>query len=93
VALAAGWHLIALPFPPTTPVEAKTVLTTLLAKTHGGYVEIDAYNDGQFSPSLYDDPADGLGIGGDNFTLVPGQGYALYTDKAGSLTFTSKGVS
>jgi hypothetical protein len=57
------------------------------------YVEIDAYSNGQFSPSLYDDPADGLGIIGTDFTLEKGHGYALYTDRAGSLTFSSSGVS
>jgi hypothetical protein len=56
-------------------------------------VEIDGCNNGQFSPSLYDDPADGLGIIGTDFTLTMGHGYALYTDTAGSLTFSSSGVS
>ncbi len=93
IQLTAGWNLIALGVAPSAPVDAQTVLTTLIGKTGGGYVEIDSYSNGQFSPSLYDDPADGLGIIGTDFTLQMGHGYALYTDNAGSLTFSSSGVS
>jgi RHS repeat-associated protein len=86
--LQAGWNLITLPLSPTTALDAHTVLASLIATTHGKYAELDAYTNGQFSPSLYDDPGDHLGIGGVNFTLQLGQGYALYTDVAGSFPVT-----
>jgi hypothetical protein len=83
--VAAGWNLITLPLSPTDALDARTVLTALLAQTGGSYAEIDAYSSGQWSPSLYDDAG---GIGGANFTLQLGQGYALYSDRAGSITIT-----
>jgi kumamolisin len=86
VPLAAGWNLITLPLSPTTPLDAHTVLASLISMTHGRYTELDSYTNGQVAPSLYDDPGDNLGIGGADFTLQPGQGYALYTDTAGSIT-------
>ncbi|HVA89168.1 MAG TPA: hypothetical protein VNL71_04945, partial [Chloroflexota bacterium] len=88
IPIPAGWSFVTLPLAPTTPLDAQTVLTSLLAQTHGGYAEIDAYASSRFSPSLYDDPHDGLGIGGTNFTLQLGHGYALYSDTAGSLSVT-----
>ncbi len=91
--LAAGWNLITLPLSPTTPLDAQAVLTSLISTTHGRYAEIDAYTNGQFSPSLYDDPGDGLGIGGKNVTLQLGQGYALYTDTASSIPITGTPVT
>jgi len=39
-------------------------------------------------PVLYDDQAGGTGIGGSNFTLQLGKGYALFSDKAGSIMVT-----
>jgi sugar lactone lactonase YvrE len=86
ITLSAGWNLITLPLAPATPLDAQAVLTSLINTTHGSYAEMDGYSNGQFSPSLYDDPRDHLGIGGTNFTLQPGQGYALYTSAAGSIT-------
>jgi RHS repeat-associated protein len=83
--LQAGWNLITLPLSPTTTLDAHTLLASLIATTHGKYAELDAYTNGQFSPSLYDDPGDNLGIGGANFTLQLGQGYALYTDTAAGI--------
>jgi sugar lactone lactonase YvrE len=85
IMLSAGWNLISLPLAPATPLDAQAVLTSLINTTHGSYAEMDGYSNGQFSPSLYDDPRDHLGIG-TNFTLHPGQGYALYTSAAGSIT-------
>ncbi len=93
ISLAAGWNLISLPLAPATPLDARTVLTTLFNNTHGSYAEIDRYSNGQFAPSLYDDLGDQLGIGGTNFTLQPGQGYALYTNTAGSITVTGTPIS
>jgi hypothetical protein len=87
--VAAGWNLISLPLSPTDALDAQMVLTVLLAQTGGSYAEIDAYSSGQWSPSLYDDAG---GIGGDNFTLQLGHGYALYSDKAGSITITGTAV-
>ncbi|HVA93054.1 MAG TPA: hypothetical protein VNL71_24810, partial [Chloroflexota bacterium] len=93
IPIAAGWSFITLPLSPTTPLDAQTVLTSLLAQTHGGYAEIDAYAASRFSPSLYDDQTDHLGIGGTNFTLQLGHGYALYSDTAGSLSVTGSPVA
>ncbi|MGH2347403.1 MAG: hypothetical protein ACRDG4_19420, partial [Chloroflexota bacterium] len=93
IPIAAGWNLITLPLAPTTPLDAQTVLTTLLAQTHGGYAEIDGYASGQWTPSLFDDLTDHLGIGGTNFTLQLGKGYALYSDTAGSISVTGTPAS
>jgi sugar lactone lactonase YvrE len=81
-ALSAGWNLVGFPGATATSPQADDILSTLLGQTHGGYAEIDGYSTGQFSPSAYDDPADGIGLGGTNFAVQPGQGYALYTDVA-----------
>jgi RHS repeat-associated protein len=86
--LQAGWNLISLPLSPTAGLDAHTVLSQLLAATHGGYAELDGYTNGRFMPSMYDDVVDGLGFGGTNFTLQLGSGYALYSDLAGNLTVT-----
>jgi hypothetical protein len=83
----AGWNLITLPLSPATPQDAMTVLTTLLAQTHGSYAELDSYANGQWRPSVYDDVAGGT-AGGTDFTLQLGHGYALYSDSAGSISIS-----
>src|SRR6185312_12909682 len=79
VPLAAGWNLVGFPDAASHPNPAYAILSALLSHTQGGYPELDAYANGQFSPSAFADPADGIGLGGSNFTVQPGQGYALYT--------------
>jgi hypothetical protein len=90
--IQAGWNLISLPLTPSTTLYASDVLATLVAQT-GGFAEISVYSGGQWSQYMYDDATDGAGLGGTDFQLQTGQGYALYSDKAGSISFTGTPVS
>jgi hypothetical protein len=93
LSLARGWNLISLPLAPATLPDAQTLLTGLAPQTQAGYTEIDAYGNGRFAPSLFDDLSDGIGVGGSDFTLQLGHGYALYTDSPASLTLSGVPVT
>jgi hypothetical protein len=69
-----------------------SLLTTLLTQTGGGYGEIDGYTGGQWTPSVYDDVTGGTSSSTD-FTLQQGKGYALYSDRAGSIAFVGSTAS
>ena len=85
--LLSGWNSFSLPVTPTGGApSAQNFLQALLNSSGGGYAEIDAYDAGQFKPSAFIDTTDGIGFGGTAFTLVPGQGYIVRMDKAGSYT-------
>ncbi len=86
IRLKAGWNLISLPLQPKTPVDARTLLTTLLTQTHGRYDELDTYANGRFRPQATYHGTDTRGFSGSNLSLKAGQGYALYTDKSGHWT-------
>ena len=87
IPVAAGWNLVTLPLMPTTALTADNALSDLLQSTGGAFAEIAAYGGGQWSQTRYDDLSGGLGHGGSpvDFTLAVGQGYALYSDRSGSL--------
>ena len=62
--------------------------TERLAPEHGRYIRRDREDGGgQWSQTRYDDLSGGLGHGGTltDFTLAVGQGYALYSDRSGSV--------
>jgi len=51
IPVQAGWNLITLPLSPTTALDARTVLTSLLAQNQHGYVEIAGYANGRWTTS------------------------------------------
>ncbi len=85
IPIAAGWNLITLPISPTTTQDAQSMLAALNRLTPGGYAEIASYSSGGWSAGVYDDTVDGLGMSSNNFNLQMGRGYALYSDRAGSI--------
>ncbi len=87
----AGWNLIALPLS-TTTLDAWGVLSAIVSQTHG-YAAIAGLAGGQWSQYMYDDVADGIGAGGSDFGLQLGQGYALYSDKPGSVIVSGEAAS
>lgn len=90
MSVQAGWNLIALPFVPDASVHASAVLSAVLAATEGGYAELGSYSKGTWKDFWYDDSTDQLGSGGStDFTLQMGVGYALFSDKSGTLDLVS----
>jgi inosine-uridine nucleoside N-ribohydrolase len=87
IGVQPGWNLVSLPLSPTVPLFASALLTTLLNQTQGQYAEVAGFEGGQWTSSVYIDRKDGLASAGD-FTLQFGHSYALYSDKAGGITFT-----
>jgi len=83
-----GWNLLSLPLSPTTPISASTLLAGLLAQTGGSYAEIDGFTNGAWAPSYFQEVRPTPLTGGSDYTLVLGQGYALYSDTAGSIGFS-----
>jgi hypothetical protein len=82
VSLAAGWNLIDLPLATTTPISASTTLQGVLHSRGGSLAAIYGLSANRWSPSLIQ-----VGTGtpsGTDFTLQPGQGYLVYSDKIGS---------
>jgi len=83
-----GWNLISLPLAPTTPISASTLLAGLLAQTGDTYVEIDSLTNGAWTPSYFQEVSPQPLTGGNDYTLALGHGYALYSAKAGSISFS-----
>jgi len=79
-----GWNLFSLPLAPSAPVSASGLLASLLSQTGGKYAEIDGFVAGHWSPIYLNDVSDGI-VSRTDFTLQLGRGYALYSDKAGSI--------
>ena len=85
IPVQAGWNLISLPLALTSPISASTVLATLLQNTGGALAALYGLTNNQWSPSLIDQAGPAIGT---DFALAFGQGYLLYSDKAGSLTLS-----
>ena len=82
LALPAGWNLIALPLSPTVPLQAQTVLGSVVGPGGAGLGELATWNGSAWTTAL-----DSGGVhSGSDFPLLLGQGYFLYTDQAVSVT-------
>jgi hypothetical protein len=81
VSFGVGWSLFTLPLIPAAgTVHASDVLSAILASTHGNVAALYALSNNRWSLSLTD--LHRVLIGQD-FTLAPGAGYLLYSDRAG----------
>ena len=83
-----GWNLLSLPLAPTTPISASTLLAGLLTQTGGSYAEIDGFTNGAWTPSYFQEVRPTPLTGGSDYALALGQGYALYSDMSGTITFS-----
>ena len=83
-----GWNLIALPLQPASPLNAQGVLHSVLASGHGSLAEMAAWSTNTWLTALLDRSPTGVG----DFSLVPGNGYFLYSDTEGA-TFTISGTA
>jgi len=83
-----GWNLIALPLQPVSPLNAQGVLHSVLASGHGSLAEMAAWSTNTWLTALLDRSPTGVG----DFSLVPGNGYCLYSDTEGA-TFTISGTA
>jgi hypothetical protein len=82
VSVVTGWNLIDLPITATSPVSASSVLQSVLQSSGGNLAAIYALHDGAWSQPVM--LRRGSPPGGTDFTLQPGVGYLLYSDRAGS---------
>jgi hypothetical protein len=78
VAIAAGWNLVGVA-PAAAGLKASQVLHSLLAATHGQVAALYGMTNGTWTPSFIDHNGQ---TSGTDFSLVAGQGYLLYSDKA-----------
>jgi beta-glucanase (GH16 family) len=83
--IGAGWSLISLPLQPAAPIDAASVLAATLTGTGGSTAALYTMTNNRWANSLVQQ-AGGQPVGQD-FTLTAGQGYLLYSDRAGTLTF------
>ncbi len=82
----AGWNAIALPLRPTVPLWADALLSSLLQRSGGSYAEVAGFTGGQWSQFEYRDTTIQGNVGGTgDFQLQLGVGYAVYSDKVGSV--------
>jgi subtilase family serine protease len=94
ISVSPGWNLITLPVAPVTPLSADTALAELMGSSHG-YAAMAGLSGSSWGASRYLDMADNVGPGGSgsNFNLQVGQGYALYSDRAGRFVVTGTKVT
>jgi RHS repeat-associated protein len=88
--ITGGWNLITPPLIATAPLSASTVLGTLLASTGGSLAALYGLTHNAWSPSLIDMQGRLHGV---DFAVAPGSGYLLYSDRAGTLSFTGNVAS
>jgi len=84
VSLARGWNLVGFPdaVTATTPLSASAILSGLLGQTGGNYAELDGFTNGAWAPSSFQEVSPSV-VSPSDYSVVAGQGYALYTDIAG----------
>jgi hypothetical protein len=90
VSLARGWNLVGFPdaYGSANPATASSILSGLLGQTHGNYAELDGFTGGAWAPSYFEEVSPSVTSPSD-YSVAAGQGYALYTDVAGTLAGTS----
>jgi hypothetical protein len=85
-ALTAGWNLVGIS---QGSLAASQAVTSVLHTSGGNLSAIYRLNNGQWSQPVI--LHRGGSPTGTNFTLAPGVGYLLYTDKAASVSFAATG--
>ena len=90
-----GWNMYAFPFALPANIAAKIgkpvnvmaydILSSNQVNNNSGYSEIEGLVGSQWTPSALLDNVDQIGYSGKNFPLIPGYGYALKSDVAGTI--------
>jgi hypothetical protein len=90
VSLARGWNLVGFPdaYGSANPAMASAIVSGLLGQTGGNYAELDGFSEGEWAPSYFEEVSPSVSSPSD-YSVALGQGYALYTDVAGTLAGTS----
>ncbi len=89
LAVQAGWNLIALPLSPSTPLQAQSILGAIVGSNADSIAELATWQGSSWTTALNN----GGALLGANFTLVPGQGYFIYSDHASSFDVTGLPVT
>jgi hypothetical protein len=87
--MAAGWNLLSPQLAPGAPLQASTVLSTILSTSGARLTAIYGLSGGQWTPSRIQ-RAGSQPIGAD-FTLTRGQGYLVYTDAPATIMLNANG--
>jgi len=94
--IKVGWNAVSFPFTgpaiisgvSNTSVNALGIINANVAINKSKYTVLDGYTNGQWTPDIFDDITDGLGVNGNNFALQAGKGYIMQSDVAGTIQIT-----